>query len=120
MENLPLFAPIIASGLLLVGLTAMTFPKWAAGMFGVKASTEGLPYVMAAGVRDVFIGLALLLIWQTGDHRLLAKAMVATAIVSLMDTYLVFKYGMRRQMALHILGTVAVVVYGFVLYSYSS
>lgn len=109
---LPHFAVAIALGLAAVGVSAMAFPKWAADMFGISAAESARPYVVAAGARDVFIAVAILLVWMGGDVRLLAKIVLATALISITDTVLVLKRGSKPNAAIHLLGTAAVVLYG--------
>lgn len=109
------FAAVIGGSLIGIGLSAMVFPKWAATMFGINAPGTGLHYVTAAGVRDVFIGHVILLVWWAGYRGLLGNIIMSTAVISTTDVYLTYKYGTKSRVLIHAFGTVAVLVYGYLL-----
>ena len=51
---------LIGSLAVLVGLGAVLKPKPMSKKFGIDANDHALPYVMSTGLRDIFVGMTLL------------------------------------------------------------
>ena len=62
-HHLPLATGFIT---LLIGIAATAKPKEMSKKFGIAVSGEALPYVMSTGIRDVFMGLVVLILFY---HR---------------------------------------------------
>lgn len=48
---------------LLIGILAVIKPEQMSKKFGISVSGSALPYVVSTGIRDVFIGLAVLILF---------------------------------------------------------
>jgi hypothetical protein len=105
-------APLIGAVAIVIGGLAVIFPKRASKHFGIELKHEGFPYVAAAGARDIFIGLTLLIVYNQGDVSLLAKIILCVAVVSVIDLVMTLRHGTRSQSFIHLGGTIGVLAYG--------
>ena len=95
-----------------IGAFAMLLPRRAAAVFGIAAAGSALAFVRSMGARDVFIGVLLLLVWRSGEARLLGGLYLTTALISGTDFLVVFANGSRRVALTHGVGCLAGVVLG--------
>lgn len=98
-----------------IGIFAMVNPKKAAAHYGVKTKDDGLTWVMAAGVRDLFIGLVFILLYFHKDSTLIAKTCLCVAIVAIADGILVLKGGVKKASYVHFAAAVFAILLAGVL-----
>lgn len=110
---IPLVMGIVAA---LVGLGAVFFPEKSSAGFGVKVLAENSVYVRTTGIRDVFIGLIFLYLFQSGDTQGLCLASLATALVSFADFFITLKFGNSKAWAVHLAATVFLIGYAVCLH----
>lgn len=96
-----LLSLLLGIGVAAIGIFAIVNPKKAAAHYGVKTKDDGLTWVMAAGVRDVFIGLVFILLYFQNDSALTAKTCLCVAIVAIADGILVLKSGVKKASYVH-------------------
>lgn len=103
---------------LVIGSLAILKPQMMSKNFGVIAKEEALPYVIATGARDVFIGLVVLIFFFLQMKQGLALCHLTIGLVALSDFLVVRKFGDKKTAWVHLFGAVAVVAYGtWILYS---
>lgn len=112
MTWLPYFSLVIAFTVFAIGAFAVVRPKPASRLFGVPSDS---PYVIAAGARDIFIGLVLFLVFMHFHFHLLGEVCVACAVVPFFDFLITVRAGARREAAMHASGFIAMIVYGAIL-----
>lgn len=110
-------APIIGLGALTIGILAMLWPQKMSEKFGISVVGESLPYVISTGVRDVFIGLVVILLYKAQNWSVLGYVHFFIAVVAVSDFAVVIKHGVRKTALVHAFGAVLVSVYGFFLIS---
>ena len=115
LTYLPWFSLLIAFGAMGIGAFAVIDPRLASVSFGIRSNESSDPYVRATGARDIFIGLAVLLIFLHGHFHLLGEVCVSIAVVSIVDALVTWFGGTRRHSLFHIGGTIAIVAYGLLL-----
>lgn len=80
--------------------------------FGIAAQSAALPYVMATGVRDVFIGLTVLVLFFRREWEVLGYVHFFIGLVAVADFLIVRKYGDKKFAWVHFVSAVAVFIYG--------
>jgi len=100
-------ATLVVTALGLIGVAGCVAPGIAARQYGILvADRRALAFVRAMAVRDLVIGAVLGLIALDGARTTLGRAMIATAVVPIVDLVLVIAD--RRATAQHRLdGTAA-------------
>lgn len=111
-----LVAVFFALGLVAVGAGALAAPRLSARHFGIAfEDPRALAFLRAMGVRDVALGVLLLLLAAAGQRGLLAWGLVASALVALVDLALVWAAGggarARLPHALGALGLLAAALF---------
>jgi hypothetical protein len=104
---------IVGLSTLLIGLFAILQPKPMSKKFGIEAEGKALPYVISTGVRDIFIGFTVLLLFFRHDYLELGLIMFCLGLVAIADFLVVRKNGDRKTSLVHLCGAVAVFIYGF-------
>lgn len=100
-------------GLLILGLWGLGVqvaldPVGAAQGYGVPVDPAAIPWVRAAGLRDVVLGLVLAHLWRR-HPRALTGALAALCVLPLGDVWLVAgTHAAGVALLPHVLGTVAV------------
>jgi hypothetical protein len=119
LESLRIYlAPLIGLATLGIGLLAVTRPQKMSINYGVSANNEALPYVVATGIRDVFMGLIILALFFLNEWRGIAIAQFLLAIVAIVDFAIVIKFGEKLKALIHLTGALAVSFYGiWILFS---
>lgn len=102
---------------LIIGLLAVVSPQKASQSFGIEVHGLALPYVMATGVRDIYIGLVTLILFRFGNTQLLGANFICIAVIAIADFILTFKVGSRRHSVVHIAGAVFSLIFGIILLS---
>lgn len=94
----------------------MLLPTKMSEGFGIAVSGAGVHYVRALGVRDVFVGLVVLLLGYYEQWTSLGYVCIAIAIVAASDFYTVFRYGQRQASFAHLAGFVLSLVFSAVFF----
>ena len=105
-------APIIGLTTILIGLGAMLKPESMSGNFGIPATGKAKAWVVSVGVRDIFMGFTVLVLYFNQSWFELAFINLAIGVVALSDFYVVLKDGDRLKSYTHFAGAVAVLFYG--------
>jgi len=114
---LPYFAYAVSGVACLVGLGAMLFPKKMSEGFGVPISGAGVHYVRALGVRDIFVGIVVLLLGASALWAQLGYVCLAIALIAASDFYTVFYHGERKTSLAHFAGFVLSLMFAAVFLS---
>jgi hypothetical protein len=107
----------IALSLLGIGCFAIVAPNASAVQYGiVVAEPRALAYLRAMGVRDLVIGVLLLLLVGAGQAELLAVGVAASSAIAMLDAIVVSRDGGKgRALTLHIGGAAGLLVTAVVL-----
>ena len=77
---------LVVFGLIGIGVGALVAPRAASRQYGILLDdARSLAFIRAMGVRDLVIGVFVLLLASTGRRDLLALGMAASAAVALLD-----------------------------------
>ncbi|MES2801246.1 MAG: DUF4267 domain-containing protein [Bdellovibrionota bacterium] len=106
------FAPIIGLGTLVIGILAVLRPQPMSKKFGIAATHLTLPYVVSTGIRDVFMGLTVLILFYNKNWTLLGLINFCISIVAVSDFLVVLKHGEKKTSFIHLFGAVLVTAYG--------
>jgi len=104
-------APLIGLGTLVIGICAVIRPKPMSKKFGVPASDSAIPYVISTGIRDVFIGLAVLILFYMKEWSALGAINLCIGIVAASDFRVVRRYGDKKTSYAHLGGAIFVILY---------
>lgn len=110
-------APLIGLATFVIGIFAVIRPLPMSVKFGISANKATLPYVISTGIRDVFIGLTVLILFYLQDWKALGVINLCIGIVAISDFTVVFKFGDRKTSYVHLGGAISVVIYGIWLLS---
>lgn len=110
--NLSLFALPISFGLIALGCFGAVDPRRASMAFGIAGDGA---WVRAAGVRDIALGLFVLMVFMHARATLLGEVCACLAIVPVGDSILVYRSGARLIGIAHGLSAIVLVVYGLLL-----
>lgn len=105
-------APIIGLVTLAIGVLAVLQPQRMSKQFGVTATHVTLPYVVSTGIRDVFIGLTVLILFYNKNWMLLGLINLCISIVAISDFIVVLKHGDKKTSLVHLFGAIVVTAYG--------
>lgn len=98
-----------ALGLVFLGLHTLVVPELAAQGYGLGLSGDAPGWMLAAGARDLALGLALLT--QRKRPQVLLPLLLCTAVVPLSDVLIVWREtGVLAQTAPHLTGLVGILV----------
>ena len=111
------FALFIGLSTLIIGICAVIRPQPMAIKFGIAADESALPYVVSTGIRDVFIGLTVLILFFLSEWHALGAINFCIGIVAISDFKVVYKYGDKKTSYIHLGGALAVVIYGAWLFT---
>ena len=110
-------APFIGLATTVIGICAVIRPQKMAIKFGISASESALPYVISTGIRDVFIGLTVLILFYQKEWEALGAINLCISIVAISDFKVVQKNGNKKASYTHLGGAIAVILYGLWLLS---
>lgn len=113
------FPLVIGFLTLLIGIAATVKPKEMSKNFGIAVDGLALPFVVSTGIRDVFIGLVILVLFYLQAWKALGAAHLCIGIVAISDFLVVRKFGDKKASLIHFAGAVIVIVYGAWLLSQS-
>ncbi len=113
MELSHYLALIIGSGALIIGVIAVLKPEAMSKKFGIPVTGPALPYVISTGVRDIFIGLTVLILFYRQEWFTLGCINLAVGVVAITDFILVLKHGDKKISIVHFLGALLFAGYGF-------
>ena len=121
-SNLYLFFNLpVAIVALLIGIGAIMRPQMMSLKFGIAADTKALPYVVSLGIRDVFIGLTIFILFFLSQWFALGLLHLCLGLVAFSDFVVVFKNGTRKTSWVHLAGAIVAFLYGAsLLLNYSS
>lgn len=105
-------APLIGVCTLVIGICATLRPLQMSKKFGIAASESTVPYVISTGIRDVFIGLTVLILFYLQLWSALGTINFCIGIVAISDFRAVYKYGDKKISYVHLAGAMSVIVYG--------
>jgi hypothetical protein len=105
-------ALLIGVTTLIIGICAMIRPLPMAVKFGVSVGESAVPYVLSTGVRDVFMGLTVLILWSLQHWKALGAISLCLGLVAISDFQVVRKYGDKKTSYVHLAGAMAVFIYG--------
>lgn len=103
---------VVGALTLLIGVVSALKPQAMSKNFGIAAQGGALPYVMATGVRDVFIGLTVLVLFFREQWNILGYVHFFIGLVAVADFLIVRKYGDKKFAWVHFVSAIAVCVYG--------
>lgn len=106
------FPLVVGVTTLLIGIAATVKPQEMSKKFGIAVSGSALPYVISTGIRDVFMGLVVLILFYIQSRTALAASHLCLGIVAISDFVVVRKYGDKKMSLIHVGGAVAVIAYG--------
>ncbi len=109
-------APLIGFFTLAIGISAVIKPEAMSKNFGIQASGKALPYVISTGIRDVFMGLTVFILFFMQLWIALAAVSLCIGIVAICDFIVVQKHGDKKTSLIHLAGASAVIGYGIVLF----
>lgn len=108
---------LVALGLIGIGIGALFAPRLSSRQYGiVLADPRALAFIRAMGVRDLVMGVLLLLLAGAGRRELLAWGMAASAAIALVDYAVVSAAGARAAArAVHAIGGIGVLIAALVI-----
>lgn len=109
---LEIFAVLIGAGTTLIGIAALLKPREMSKKFGIQADTLSLPYVRSTGVRDIYMGFSILVLYQLQHFKAIGVCSLALGLVAISDFIVVQKYGDKKTSLVHLAGALIVFVYG--------
>lgn len=105
-------SPIIGLATLTIGILAVFWPEPMSKKFGISVKGAALPYVISTGVRDIFIGLTILILFYLNSWIAMGWIHLFIGIVAISDFLVVLKFGDKKTSIVHLSGAVIVIVYG--------
>lgn len=105
-------APIIGLTTILIGLGAMVKPESMSGNFGIPVVGKAKAWVISVGIRDIFMGISVLVLYFNQSWYEMALINFAIGVVALSDFYVVLKDGDQKKSYTHFAGAIAVIFYG--------
>ena len=111
------FSVLIGFGACFIGLLAIIKPEFMSSGFGIKVDGFAASYVVALGIRDLFIGLVVLLLYVNEAWSLIGYTSLLIAMVAFSDFIVVFKNGRKSASFVHLIGLLIALAYGFILLS---
>ncbi len=106
------FPLIVGFVAILIGAAATIHPEKMSKKFGIAVNGAALPYVMSTGIRDVFIGLIVLVLFYLQAWSALGVGHLCIGMVAISDFLIVRKYGDKKTSMTHLAGAVVAIVYG--------
>lgn len=113
-------AALVGVGTLVIGILAMLKPEPMSKNFGIGVSGFALPYVVSTGVRDIFIGLCVFVLFWRQEWVTLGCINFCIAVVALSDFFVVRKHGHKMTSLVHLFGAALVLGLGYVLCFFKS
>jgi hypothetical protein len=105
---------------LLIGIGAILKPEPMSLKFGIAADAKARPYVVSLGIRDVFMGLSVLILFYLSLWFPLGLVHLCLGIVAVSDFIVVYRNGIIKTSLVHLAGALFSFLYGTWLISYSN
>lgn len=105
----PLLSGVVAC---LIGLGAILKPELMSKNFGIKAVGAAKHFVVATGVRDVFMGLTVLILFYFQSWMFVGLIHILISLVALSDFLLVYRHGDRKAALTHMAGALGAGAFG--------
>lgn len=106
--------PVFAAVSLIIGIAAMIAPAKMSRVFGIAVDGKAAALVVGMGVRDIFIGGIILILYFMDLLIPIGWSLLLLGLISLSDFWCVRKYGSKPISWTHL--TSAVVVTGVGVY----
>ncbi len=106
------FPLLIGLVTLLIGIAAIAKPEMMSKQFGIAVSGIALPYVRSLGIRDIFMGLVVLILFNQQAWIALGATHLCLGLVAVSDFIVVLKHGNKKASLTHFAGAVMVFAYG--------
>ena len=105
-------APVVGITAVIIGVGAVLKPHQMAENFGISASGSASSYVVSLGIRDVFVGLTVLILYFNQAWRELGLIQFCIGLVAISDFLVVLKKGNKIISLIHLAGAFVVTAYG--------
>lgn len=105
-------APVIGLTTILIGTGAFLKPEPMSKNFGIQATGTAAPYVQSVGIRDIFMGFTVLILYFYQLWFAMALIQFCIGLVALSDFIVVKKNGDPKASLVHLAGAIAVIGYG--------
>ncbi len=99
----------------LLGTVALILPTKMSEGFGIPVSGIASAYVSSLGVRDIFIGFVMLMLYFNEAWKMIAYTSFMISAVALIDFIVVYKNGSKKTSLTHLIGVIIFVIYGFLI-----
>lgn len=106
------FPLLIGFATLLIGIAAIAMPEKMSKQFGIAVNGIALPYVRSLGIRDIFMGLIVLILFHQQAWIALGATHLCLGLVAISDFLVVMKHGNKKVSLTHLAGAVMVIAYG--------
>ena len=103
---------------LVIGFGAIIQPQAMSHKFGIPADAKALAYVVSLGIRDVFMGLTLLILFFRAEWLSLGLVHICLGAVAVSDFLVVYRNGIRKVSWVHLAG--AMVSFSYAAWMLSS
>jgi hypothetical protein len=105
-------APVIGMTTIIIGTGAILKPEPMSKNFGITASGTAAPFVQSVGIRDIFMGLTVLILYFNQLWFPMALIQFCIGLVALSDFAVVKNNGDQKASMIHLAGAMAVIGYG--------
>lgn len=113
LQTVGYFFPLLIGFVtLLIGIIAMAKPEMMSKQFGIAVNGIALPYVRSLGIRDIFMGLVVLILFHQQAWVALGATHLCLGLVAVSDFLVVLKHGDKKASLTHLAGAVMVFAYG--------
>ena len=99
----------------LLGAIAMILPTKMSDSFGIPINGIASSYVSSLGVRDIFIGFVMLMLYFNEAWKIVAYTSFMISAVAFVDFIIVFKNGSKKKSLTHLVGVIIFIIYGFLI-----
>lgn len=110
-------APLMAAGACFIGVIACARPVWMSRQYGIAADWPNAGFVVALGVRDLFMGAAMFFAWWHQSWVTVAVFSTLLAGVAVVDFAIVLKLGEKKASLVHLMGALACTVYAVAVFA---
>ena len=110
-------APVMGAVAIFIGVLACISPSFMSKAFGIQASDAAEGYVIALGMRDIYIGVTILTLYSFSLFQLLGYLTLGIGVVAITDFLTVFFYGNKKVSVTHLGGAIFAFPYGAFLMS---
>jgi len=94
----------------LLGAIAMILPTKMSDSFGIPINGIASSYVSSLGVRDIFIGFVMLMLYFNEAWKIVAYTSFMISAVAFVDFIIVFKNGSKKKSLTHLVGVIIFII----------